>query len=204
MKEIYKKLSAIQNELKVEKNKYNQFAEFKYRSCEDILQAVKPLCAKHELALQLTDEVVQKGERFYIEATATLTDGEEFINSKASAREPDKAKPKMDESQTTGSTSSYARKYALCGLFAIDDGNDSDTLNNGKGKEKPQEKLVTKVQIEELKKLGFTDERLKKMANYYKVEKIEQITFKQAEQAIQKQKKANAKAEESSNGQSKV
>lgn len=204
MKEIYKKLTTIQEQLKVEKKKHNDFADFNYRSCEDILQAAKPLCTAQGLALILNDEIVQKGDRFYIEASATLTDGEDFITTKASAREPEKPKAKMDESQTTGSTSSYARKYALGGLFALDDGNDSDKTNNGKNKEKPEEKLVTKVQIEELKKLGFTDERLKKMANYYKTEKIEQITFKQAEQAIQKQKKANAKAGEGSNGQGKV
>lgn len=201
MKELYKKLSTIQEQLKVEKKKHNDFADFNYRSCEDILQAAKPLCAAQGLALLLNDEVIQKGERFYIEATATLTDGEDFITTKASAREPEKPKAKMDESQTTGSTSSYARKYALGGLFALDDGNDSDKTNNGKNTEKPAEKLVTKVQLEELKKLGFTDERLQSMAKYYKVEKIEQITFKQADQAIQKQKKANAKKAEGANGQ---
>lgn len=201
MKELYKKLSTIQEQLKVEKKKHNDFADFNYRSCEDILQAAKPLCAAQELTLLLNDELVQRGDRFYIEATATLTDGENFITTKASAREPEKPKPKMDESQTTGSTSSYARKYALGGLFALDDGNDSDKTNNGKNLEKPAEKLITKVQLEELKKLGFTDERLQSMAKYYKVEKIEQITFKQADQAIQKQKKANAKKAEGANGQ---
>lgn len=196
MKEIYRKLTEIQSSLKVEKGKHNDFADFNYRSCEDILQAVKPLCAKEGLVLLLTDEVVQKGERFYIEATATLTDGEETITAKALAREPDKAKPKMDESQTTGSTSSYARKYALGGLFALDDGNDSDKVNNGKNNEKQPEKLITKAQINELKKLGFTDERLDGMAKYYKVDKLENVTFKQAEQAIQKQKKMNEKQKE--------
>lgn len=202
MKELYKKLSIIQEQMKVEKKKHNDFADFNYRSAEDILQAAKPLCTAQELVLLLNDELVQRGERFYIEATATLTDGEEFVTAKALAREPEKPKAKMDESQTTGSTSSYARKYALGGLFALDDGNDSDKINNGKNTEKPAEKLITKAQIEELKKLGFTDERLKSMAKYYKVEKLEQITFKQAEQAITKQKKANAKKTEGANGQS--
>lgn len=201
MKDIFKKLSIIQEKLKVEKKKHNSFADFNYRSCEDILQAAKPLCTEQGLALLLNDEVVQKGERIYIEATATLTDGEDFITTKASAREPEKPKAKMDESQTTGSTSSYARKYALGGLFALDDGNDSDKTNNGKTTEKTTEKLITKAQIEEMKKLGFTEERLNGMAKYYKVEKLEQVTFKQAEQAIQKQKKMNTKQTEAKDGQ---
>lgn len=195
MKDILKKLSRIQALLKVEKRKRNDFADFNYRSCEDILQAVKPLCAEEELVLLLTDEVVQMGERFYIKSTAILTDGEEKVTVEALAREPDKAKPKMDESQTSGSTSSYARKYALGGLFALDDGNDSDKMNNGK-ESKSNEKLITKTQITELKQLGFDDERLENMAKYFKVAKVEEVTFKQAEEAIRKQKRLV-----SSNGQ---
>ena len=195
MKEIYAKLLKIQEQLKVEKKKHNDFADFNYRSAEDILQAAKPLCAEQGLVLLLNDEVIQKGERFYIEATATLTDGEDFITAKADAREPEKPKAKMDESQTTGSTSSYARKYALGGLFALDDGNDSDATNNGKEPKKDaktdkETKPATKTQIEELKKLGFDDERLKKMAAYYKVDDISKITYKQADEAIKKQKRA--------------
>lgn len=203
MKELYKKLSTIQEKLKVEKGKHNEFGGFDYRSCEDILQAVKPMLVEKGLTILLQDNIKQLGDRFYIEATATLTDGEDSISTIAYAREPEKPKAKMDESQTTGSTSSYARKYALGGLFALDDGNDSDKTNNGKD-EKPAEKLITKVQIEELKKMGFTDERLTNMAKYYKVEKVEQITFKQAEQAIAKQKKANSKKAGGENGKSKV
>lgn len=194
MNDIYKKLAEIQYNLKVEKNKHNEFGGFDYRSCEDILQAVKPMLAQQGLVILLEDNIQQVGDRFYIEAVVTLTDGDTAITSKAYAREPEKPKAKMDESQTTGSTSSYARKYALSGLFALDDGNDSDKTNNGKGeKEKVAEKFITKAQIEEMKKLGFTDERLNGMAKYYKVEKLEQVTFKQAEQAIQKQKNMNAK-----------
>lgn len=194
MNDIYKKLAEIQYNLKVEKNKHNEFGGFDYRSCEDILQAVKPMLATQGLVILLEDNIQQVGDRFYIEAVVTLTDGDTAITSKAYAREPEKPKAKMDESQTTGSTSSYARKYALSGLFALDDGNDSDKTNNGKGeKEKAAEKLITKAQIDEMKKLGFTDERLNGMAKYYKVEKLEQVTFKQAEQAIQKQKNMNAK-----------
>lgn len=193
---IYEKLIDIQTKLKVEKTKYNDFGKFDYRSAEDILQAVKPYLAEHKLLLLLTDEIKQLDSRFYVEATATLTDGEAKIETKASAREPQEPKAKMDESQTTGSTSSYARKYALNGLFALDDGNDSDSLNKGEKKKKAsgEEKLITKEQIKQLKSLGFTDERLLKMAQYYKVESVEQVTYKQADEAIKKQKKAAAAA----------
>ena len=188
MSQLHTKLIVIQNELSVQKTKHNEFGNFNYRSCEDILKAVKPYLKEHSLLLLLTDEVIFIGEKHYIKATAKLTDGTETIEVSASAREPGTPKAKMDDSQTTGSTSSYARKYALNGLFGLDDGNDSDTTNNGK---KPKEaKLITKVQIAELKKLGFSDERLEKMAKYYKVESIEQISFKQASEAIEKQKRA--------------
>lgn len=203
---IYQKLANIQAKLKVEKNKHNEFGGFDYRSCEDILQAIKPFLQEQKCAIKLDDDLIAINDKVYIKATARLIDIEdkEEVAASAFAQEPPKPKAKMDESQTTGSTSSYARKYALGGLFALDDGNDSDKTNNGKNKEKPEEKLITKAQIAEMKKLGFTEERLNGMAKYYKVEKPDQVTFKQAEQAIQKQKKANAKAEEGSNGQSKV
>ena len=188
MSELHTKLIAIQNELSVQKTKHNEFGNFNYRSCEDILKAVKPYLKEHSLLLLLTDEVIFIGEKHYIKATAKLTDGTETIEVSASAREPGTPKAKMDDSQTTGSTSSYARKYALNGLFGLDDGNDSDTTNNGK--KTKEAKLITKVQIAELKKLGFSDERLEKMAKYYKVESIEQISFKQASEAIEKQKRA--------------
>ncbi|MBR2385700.1 ERF family protein [bacterium] len=197
MSQLQSKLIKIQSELTVGKSKHNSFGDFNYRSCEDILKAVKPYLSELSLLLLLTDEVIFIGEKHYIKATAKLTDGTDTIEVSALAREPGTPKPKMDDSQTTGSTSSYARKYALSGLFGLDDGNDSDTTNNGK---KPKEtKLITKVQIAELKKLGFSDERLEKMAKYYKVESIEQITFKQASEAIEKQKRAAAKKEGGSN-----
>lgn len=186
---IYEKLADIQAKIKVEKSKHNSFADFDYRSCEDILQSLKPLLAEHKLIILLTDEVKQFGDRFYIEATAKLTDGENEIVVKASAREPVNPKAKMDESQTSGSTSSYARKYALSGLLALDDGNDSDKTNNGKADKKGEEKLITKTQIAELKKLGFDDARLEKMIKYYKVTKLEEITYKQADEAIKKQRR---------------
>ena len=113
---IYEKLLNIQSELKAPKGQYNNFGKYKYRSCEDILEAVKPLCVKNSLCLTLTDSVELIGNRYYIKATAVITDGESKIGTTAYARE-DESKKGMDGSQITGSASSYARKYALNGLF---------------------------------------------------------------------------------------
>ena len=188
MGSLNEKLLDIQAKLKVGKTRYNGFAEFNYRSCEDILLAVKPMLTERGLIILFNDEIVEVCGRVYVGATVTISDGENSMSVKAYAREPEKPKSKMDESQATGSTSSYARKYALNGLFALDDGNDSDQLNNGK--EPESEKLITKEQIEQLKKLGFNDERFAKMADYYKVKKLEDVTYKQAAEAIRKQTKA--------------
>jgi len=129
---IYEKLLNIQAELKVPKNQYNSFGKYHYRSCEDILEGLKPLLTKYKATLIVNDEIVQIGDRYYVKATATLIDvegeGRECISSTAFAREDEK-KTGMDLSQLTGSTSSYARKYALNGLFAIDDTKDSDATN---------------------------------------------------------------------------
>lgn len=127
---IFQKLQNIQSRLKVEKKNYNDFGRYNYRSCEDILEAVKPLLVENNLALVMTDEVEAVGERYYIKATVTLydTEGGTNIAATAYAREA-KEKKKMDDAQVTGSSSSYARKYALNGLFAIDDAKDSDFLN---------------------------------------------------------------------------
>lgn len=123
---MYKKLNKIQTELKVAKTKRNNFGNFDYRSCEDILEALKPLLKQEELVLLLNDDIITVGERVYVKSTATLTDGENKIETVAMARESLAPKAKMDESQTTGSASSYARKYALNGLFCIDEGKDAD------------------------------------------------------------------------------
>ncbi len=122
------KLLIIQSELKAPKGQYNSFGKYKYRSCEDILEAVKPLCAKTGVALTLHDDVIQIGERFYVRATATLHDCEspDDITVTAYARE-ELDKKGMDGSQVTGTSSSYARKYALNGMFCIDDTKDADT-----------------------------------------------------------------------------
>ena len=125
---IWEKLSAIQTELKAPKNQYNKFGKYNYRSAEDIIEAVKPLCAKYKAVLVLNDEIQMVGDRYYVEATATLADleSDERLVVTSYARESDK-KSGMDESQITGSCSSYARKYALNGLFCIDDTKDADT-----------------------------------------------------------------------------
>ena len=125
---VIEKLAAVQRELKAPKGQYNSFGKYKYRSCEDILEALKPVLGKHGCAVTLSDEVVQVGERFYIRATASIMDcesGERAFNT-AFARE-DADKKGMDGSQITGTASSYARKYALNGLFLIDDTKDADT-----------------------------------------------------------------------------
>lgn len=123
------KLLNIQRDLKAPKSQYNSFGKYNYRNCEDILEAVKPLCAREGACLTISDEVVQIGERYYIKATATLYDSktsEEINHVTAYARE-EAEKKGMDGSQVTGAASSYARKYALNGLFNIDDTKDADS-----------------------------------------------------------------------------
>lgn len=122
------KLIKIQAELKVPKSNYSDFGGYNFRNAEDILKAVKPHNLNHGLLLTLTDMPIFMDGRFYIKATATLTDGKDSLQVEAYAREAD-AKPKMDDSQVTGSASSYARKYALQGLYLIDDGIDADSQN---------------------------------------------------------------------------
>lgn len=130
MANVYEKLMNIQNELKAPKSQYNEFGKYHYRSCEDILESLKPVLAKHKAAVTITDEIVLIGDRYYVKATAALIDIEkgDKVEVSAYARE-DEQKKGMDLSQLTGSTSSYARKYALNGLFAIDDTKDSDATN---------------------------------------------------------------------------
>ena len=149
---VYEKLSKVQSELKAPKGQYNSFGKYKYRSCEDILEAVKPLNAKHGVVLTVGDEVVEISNRFYVKATATFVDiesGEKIINT-ALAREDD-SKKGMDGSQITGTASSYARKYCLNGLFCIDDTKDADTDEYRHQQErkpqenKPQEHQYVKV-----------------------------------------------------------
>lgn len=125
---IHEALSKIQSELVAPKGQFNAFGKYKYRSCEDILEAVKPLLAETKTVLTLTDEIVLIGNRFYVKATATLNLDLENVSVSAYARESEDKKG-MDDSQITGATSSYARKYALNGLFCIDDTKDADSTN---------------------------------------------------------------------------
>ena len=144
---VYDKLLDIQNELKAPKSQYNNYGKYNYRNCEDILEAVKPICKKYKAVVFLSDKLVINGERYYIEATATFVDVEtnETIEVTAYARE-EESKKGMDGSQVTGASSSYARKYALNGLFDVDDTKDSDFTNtknnqsdNRNQNEKPNE-----------------------------------------------------------------
>lgn len=136
------RLIKIQNELKAPKNQRNNFGGYNYRSCEDILEAVKPILLKNNVSLVLSDDIVCVGNRYYVKATATLfgDDGKEIIHTSAMAREAENKKG-QDDSQITGATSSYARKYALNGLFCIDDTKDADATNtHGKDDKTPAQK----------------------------------------------------------------
>jgi len=150
------KLILIQNELKAPKNQYNNFGKYKYRNCEDILEAVKPLLSKHGCLLLITDDIQIYGERVYVKSTVEFNDGKLKYQTSALAREPLNKKG-MDESQITGACSSYARKYALNGLFLIDDtkDNDSDELKN-----QQQEKAIEVVSkiIKDIPKCDSLDE----------------------------------------------
>lgn len=161
---IYEKLLNIQNELKCNKGQYNSFGGYKYRSCEDILEAVKPLCLKYKVVLTLDDTLENIGERYYIKAIAKIVDIEQpyedwgedckainCITNTAYARE-EESKKGMDGSQITGTASSYARKYALNGLFDIDDTKDADTdeFTAKVQDDKDMEKIINKQQISAL------------------------------------------------------
>ena len=176
---------SIQNELKAPKGQFNSFGRYKYRSCEDILEAVKPLLHKYSCSLNISDEVVMVGDRFYVRATAILSKdtGEVISSSVAYARE-DESKKGMDGAQVTGAASSYARKYALNGLFCIDDTKDADTdeyTKNTKPEKEPAEKdkncnlyiqlekklTESKIEIDALMKyLKANDKRLPKVVTY--------------------------------------
>lgn len=143
-----KELIEIQSELKAPKNQRNNFGNYNYRSCEDILEAVKPLLKKHECLLTISDEIVEVGGRIYVKATATITNKENSYNVTSYARESE-SKKGMDSSQLTGATSSYARKYALNGLFLIDDTKDADATNTHGNKPKKVDRLP-----EALKEVG--------------------------------------------------
>ncbi len=155
MIEITQKLSRIQSRIAVEKGQYNSFGGFHYRSCEDILKKLKPLLKEEGCILLLSDKVNLIGERYYIIATAKLicTETNQSLSVDSVAREP-LSKKKMDDCQLSGAASSYARKYALNGLFLLDDGVDSDKLNNGKEEEKEEREELTYNDWQDIVKLG--------------------------------------------------
>lgn len=137
MQKVTEKLQKIQSELVAPKNLFNKFGNYSYRSAESILEAIKPLLDQYDAVLTLSDDMVDVGGRVYVKATATLTADGEAIYTTAFAREPEDKKG-MDSSQITGACSSYARKYALNGLFCIDDTKDADaTETHGKGNSEP-------------------------------------------------------------------
>ena len=178
MKNLIEKLVLIQSELKAPKGQRNNFGNYNYRSCEDILEAVKPHLKKHGLFLSITDELINVGNRYYVQATVLITDGVDRWTTNGIARE-EETKKGMDGSQITGASSSYARKYALNGMFGIDDAKDSDHTNQH---DKPQTNIPAKpdlkqgeaVQMANLLKVAFAEieiakdnERLKQIWGAY-------------------------------------
>jgi len=178
------KLLEIQNKLKAPKNQRNNFGGYNYRSCEDILEAVKPLLKDRKLVLRLTDDLVNIGDRYYIKATAIITNGLETIENTAYARE-EETKKGMDGSQITGAASSYARKYALNGLFLIDDVNDSDS------EEDEEEKLKLMNELNHLVEEKGAD--MEKVKAYYKVSSTSEMTINQLDNAIKALRKSEGK-----------
>lgn len=217
---IYEKLLNVQVELKAPKGQFNKFGNYKYRSCEDILEALKPVLQKHKLAMYISDEVVdtngsikkvirdEKEEttttqeiigKKYIKATITLVNvekPEEVIKASAFAREEENKKG-MDGSQITGASSSYARKYALNGLFAIDDTKDSDITNNGEDEESTEDKEM----LVEIIAKNITPEELSKFLKNKKIKLLDQANYNDLvflhDSIMARKKEDSKKAEES-------
>lgn len=185
---LNEKLINIQSKLKAPKGQYNSFGKYSYRSCEDIFEALKPLLAEEKVSLLMSDDLLLIGERYYVKATATLTDGEESISNVAYARE-EETKKGMDGSQITGASSSYARKYALNGLFLIDDVKDSDSTNTGDKKEetKGSQRITLLNRINELElELDIPHE---KTLEIYKVNSNSQMTDSQLQDCVNNMEK---------------
>ena len=188
---IYEKLSNIQNELKAPKGQFNKFGGYKYRSCEDILEAVKPICQKNKTTLVISDTLENIGDRYYIKATAILYDIEDkaneigaeqsSISNTAYARE-EESKKGMDGSQITGTASSYARKYALNGLFNIDDTKDADTDEFTKQQQIDDDKVIDKTKVQALNKsienAGIKDEVVELILSQYGYTSTSEIKVK--------------------------
>lgn len=190
-------LTKIQTELKAPKNQYNKFGGYNYRSAEDILEAVKPLLLKYGAELTICDEICEIGGRIYVKAVCKYREGNDGVTVNAYAREPENKKG-MDDSQITGTASSYARKYALNGLFLIDDTKDADTnayYEQTRNNPPPAQKKTigdrsTKEQWEEIDRLiEQTKTDRAKMLGYYKVKDVTDMNFDTARNCI-----ANLKA----------
>ena len=174
-KPIYAALMAVQAELKAPKGQHNSFGKYDYRSAEDIIEAVKPLLKENGLFLTMSDDIVQIGDRYYVKATVSVTDivTGESVQTSALAREAAQKKG-MDESQVTGTASSYARKYALNGLFAIDDTKDADTdqykqqtsgAQNGAGRAQDELMAKAKKQLKaEVDRIGCTWDEVREVS----------------------------------------
>lgn len=186
---LLEKLQKIQFEMKAPKNLYNSFGKYKYRNAEGILEAFKPFGEKYKVALVVTDDIVNAGDRYYIKTTAMLYDSESdnLITNSAFARE-DFDKKGMDGSQITGTASSYARKYALNGLFLLDDTKDADTdeFHNETAKKAEVEK-ITDEQYDKICDL-FDESSLSAMLGYFKVKEVSDLTKDQANKAITQRK----------------
>ena len=189
---IYEKISNIQQELKVPKANYNKFGKYNYRNAEDILESLKPLLSSEGLTMTITDELTMIGDRYYIKATVTVIDTEEGDTHEVNgyAREEENKKG-MDSMQLTGATSSYARKYALNGMFAIDDTKDSDATNkHGKGKKKSSKNKSTNHK-QAIKKIYKNNKEksapiIKKFLNDNKCDKISDLNKKQSSKLLKK------------------
>lgn len=188
------KLGIIQSELSVPKKQYNSYGEFYYRSCEDIMEAVKPYLQKLGLSLIMTDDVVQVGERYYIRATATLVDleSQQTFKTHALAREQE-TKKGMDASQITGTASTYARKYCLNGLFAIDDVRDADAMPKDeidekiKKAEKIKDTKISEGQCKSLTEalINRGENSVDKFKEYFGVENLADLTKEQYTLAVE-------------------
>lgn len=187
---VYEKLKVVQQKLIAPKSQYNSFGKYNYRNSEDILEGAKPILNEINAALVISDELVQVGERYYIQAKVKFIDCEtgESIENTAYARE-EEIKKGMDSSQVTGATSSYARKYALNGLLCIDDVKDADSKDNTtKNEQKPcEDKVIDTIKINVIKKeLERTGIREKIILNTYKITNLEDMKTSQFADAMTK------------------
>lgn len=185
---IYEKLLNIQAELKAPKSQRNNFGKYNYRSCEDILEAVKPFLKKEKCVLVINDEVEKIENRYYLKAVVNLIDVEngESIKASAFARE-EETKKGMDGSQITGASSSYARKYALNGLFAIDDTKDSDATNqHDKKQNTAKQQSIIKQQIAEILKVkGINFDKVTEVINSrFKKQKFDELTANEQQRLL--------------------